>query len=275
MDWNPIEVIGGTTALIGALTWLARSTISHFFARELEHSKAEIKALHDQDLERLKHQQTKELESLRSATQQLLAEMQAESQKRLEHVKAALGRIERIEADLLKIRGEAYGEIWRLTGSLNLFGPTTTLSEQDLSAHLKNWYFERGMVLTQESKRRYFLVQEVLSFLTLRSVRATRPPEELLFGSQSRPVDVLRQLRSTSLNIEVRADEDRYTIEELEKCISEWKLGLLQSKREKQLAEEAWLLLQFAMSAFRTALVEELGSRQKANRPTNVDTVWT
>ncbi len=43
------------------------------------------------------------------------------NQRNLVHLGASLSRIERLEAS----RSAGYEDIWNLTGSLNLFGPTT------------------------------------------------------------------------------------------------------------------------------------------------------
>jgi hypothetical protein len=261
MNWNQIVgEIGGMTAAVAAIAWVARYTIGHFFSRDLAKYKSDIKAAHDSTLENFKHEHARELESLR-----------AKAEERLEDIRAALARMERREADLVKSRGEGYGKIWKLTGSLNLFGPITELDSKDLSGQLTDWYFEHGRVLTQESKRRYFLVQEVLNFGILHSISFRRPADEQLFNSQSRPVEVLRQLRSKLLNIEIRGDEGKYTVGELETCVSVWKSQVLKKEAQEELTEGAWMLLQFVLSTFRSCIVEELGSREwvgNVGRPT-------
>jgi hypothetical protein len=258
MNWSEIvEAIGGTTAVVVAIAWVAKSTIGHFFSRELAKYKIDIKAEHDRTLADLKREHANELESLR-----------AKAAEKLEHVRAALGRMERLEADLGKSRGEGYGEIWKLTGSLNLFGPVTELNSKDLSLKLKDWYFEDGRVLTQESKRRYFLVQEVLNFGMLQSISFRRPADEQLFSSQSRPVEVLRQLRLKLLKVEVRDDEGKYPVNELETYVSAWKSQVLKKKGQEELTEGAWMLLQLVLSALRSGIVEELGSRESVRKST-------
>ncbi|RSL16753.1 hypothetical protein EDE15_2276 [Edaphobacter aggregans] len=176
-------------------------------------------------------------------------------------LKAAFDRFERLEADLVKNRGKAYGDIWKLTGSLNLFGPITQLDISGLSVQLTNWYFERGWVLTPESKRRYFLLQEFLGFLRLRSISVRRPADEFLFGSPSRTVDLLRERRKELLGIESRGDESSYSVEELGNCVNRWKSESPQTAEEER-AESAWILLQLLLSAFRSGMVSELGSRK-------------
>jgi hypothetical protein len=234
MDWKGIfGELTKTTAIVLAIGWVARYAITQFFAVELEKSKSALKAVNDRDLE---------------------------------YVKAALARLERLQADLVKSRGAAYGEIWRLTGSLNLFGPATTIDGADLSAQLKNWYFERGWVLTSESKRRYFLVQELLNFLMLQSIPFRRPADRQLFGSRSRPLELLRQLRSRVLKIESRGDEGEYKVGELEEFVSAWKSQVLDTQVQGELEEQAWLLLQFVLSAFRSGVIAELGSSDRVEQ---------
>src|SRR5262249_39704248 len=154
----------------------------------------------------------------------------------------------------------------KLTGSLNLFGPITDVKTEDLSGQLKDWYFEHGWVLTEGSKRRYFLVQEVLNFAMLRSFSFRRPADELLFSSTTRPVDVLNKLRSTLLGVEGRGDEGKYEVTELEKHVSAWKSQVLTNNGQEYLAERNWVLLQFVLSQFRSGIVEELGSREIVNK---------
>ena len=231
MEWAEILKAATTTAVVvGAIAWVARTTITHLFSRELEKTKIalkanherelekekiDLKAAHDRDLQELKDQRVKELEEFRARNQTALGNFQTEAAERLQRAQAALDRAERLEADLIKSRGEGYGEIWKLTGSLNLFGPRGDVETEDLSAQLKNWYFENGWVLTDTSKRRYFLVQEILNFGMFTSISFRRPAGEELFSSPKRPVDVLRQLRSTLLNVEGRGDEGSYAVSEL------------------------------------------------------------
>jgi hypothetical protein len=218
ISFDMLKLLGGTTVVAAAIVWLAQTTVSHLFAREMA------------------------------------------------HVTAAVARVEALAADLEKSRGEAYGKIWTLTGSLNLLGPAAEIGCAKLSAELKDWYFERGWVLTDESKRRYFLVQEVLGFLMVHSIAFRRPSDEQLFGGQMRPVALLRQLRADVLEIDPRDDKDTYAIQELEACVSRWKSRCLRSTSEVPLPEQAWILLQFVLSAFRSCMVDELGSRERVHK---------
>jgi hypothetical protein len=176
-------------------------------------------------------------------------------------LKAALDRVGKVEADLVKNRGKAYGDIWKLTGSLNLFGQVTKLDITELSDQLRNWYFELGWVLTRESKRRYFLVQEFLGFLRLRSISVRRPADEFLFGGGSRTLDLLSQRRKELLHVEPKEDEGSHSIAELESCVSKWKCENPRAVEGEQ-SESAWILLQLLLSAFRSCMVNELGSRK-------------
>lgn len=218
ISFEILKLVGGTTAVAAAIVWLAQTTVSHLFAREMA------------------------------------------------HVNAAVARVEALAAELDRSRGEAYGKIWTLTGSLNLFGPVAEIDSAKLSGELKDWYFERGWVLTDESKRRYFLVQEVLSFLMLHAIAFKRPSDEKLFGGQARPVALLRQLRVEVLNVDLRDDKGTYAIEELEACVSRWKSQRLETNSKVPISEQAWILLQFVLSAFRSCMVDELGSRERANK---------
>ena len=256
MDWDQIiQAIGGTAVIVGAFAWVAKYLIEQFFTRGLERSKLELEAEHDQQLADLKHQQAVELEQLRIGQQNALAEMQAEADRRLEHVKSALGRVERLEADLARSRGEGYGEIWQLTGSLNLFGPTTKVNIKDLSNRLKDWYFEHGWVLSQAAKQRYFLVQEILSYGDLRSATFERPADETLYGDSRHPVQRLRDLRSQLLGDTAHRDD----IADMEAWVSAW-------KTKDTEPDENWVLLQLVMSRFRSRIVKELFSGQAMHK---------
>jgi hypothetical protein len=277
MDFTKMVDVITPTAVVLAIAWLARTTITQFFSRDLEKAKADLKAEHDMNfakeahalktahekyLEDIRYDRAKALDELRAAQQTALAKIQADTAERLARINAALIRTEKLEADLIKNRGEGYGEIWKLTGSLNLFGPMAEVNTEVLSARLKDWYFEHGWVLTQDSKRRYFLVQEVLSFGMLKSISFRRPADHELFGGNQRPVDVLRDCRSSLLGIESRGDQGEYKPDELERYVDSWKLAVISEGGLERLEERSWVMLQFVLSVFRSGIVEELGSRQ-------------
>ena len=70
MDWNRIlEIIGGTTVIVGAIAWLARTWMGHIFNRDIENFKQQLAAAHERDLESLKHQYVIETEHFRSQLQ--------------------------------------------------------------------------------------------------------------------------------------------------------------------------------------------------------------
>ena len=167
----------------------------------------------------------------------------------------------------MRSRGEAYGEIWSLTGALSLFGPVKSISAPDLSARLSDWYFTRGWLLTSPSKGRYFLIQEVLNFFILHSLSFRRPADEILFGSPSRAMDELRKIRNIELGIDPRGDDGRYSLKEIQVCVGAWKSRRLGATRDTTLPEQAWVLLQFVMSSFRTHLTDELKSRDAVSEP--------
>lgn len=180
--------------------------------------------------------------------------------RKLEHLKGRIARIDRLERDLLKSRGDAYGEIWALTGALNLFGPTISVNFTKLSKDLTNWYFSKGQLITKESKPRYFLVQEVLNFFRMRSMVLSRPSDELLYSGEKRTIEAVRAHRAARLAIPARGDEGNYTFAELETYVRKFK-GKCNQSPEEVSPEDAWLLLQFVMSAFRSCVTQELGSR--------------
>ena len=261
-NWtNIINFLGGSAFILAAIGWLCKSTVSHFLSRDLAQFGAEIKAANDRELTSIKGKQERELLALRDEQEEALAKLQASASERIESVKAALLRMERLESDLLKIRGYAYGEIWKLTGSINLFGPAMPASCAELSAKLRDWYFLHGWVLTQEAKKKYFLVQEVLNFLLMRSIPVTRPADEQLFGDSGRPIEILSGLRTREVQLEPRAEDADYSIAEMEACVSAWKSSQNVTDSGKKDPEQAWIVLQFVMSVFRSRLVLELGSR--------------
>ncbi|HEY3707295.1 MAG TPA: hypothetical protein VGL22_19700 [Terracidiphilus sp.] len=175
-------------------------------------------------------------------------------------LKDARDRLKKLESDLLKSRDEAYGQIWRLTGALNLFGPAHSINCSTLSGQLTDWYFSKGQMLTEDSKSRYFLVQEVLNLCSLRNIWPTRPSDKLLFSGDKRTIPILRELRTTRLRIPDRGDEGSYELTELETHFRHFKEKCNNSPEEIP-QDDAWLLLQFLMSAFRSRVTNELGSR--------------
>lgn len=175
-------------------------------------------------------------------------------------LKDARDRLAKLENDLLKSRDEAYGQIWHLTGVLNLFGPAHSVNCSTLSGQLTEWYFSKGQMLTEDSKSRYFLVQEVLSFCNLRKIWPSRPPDELLYNGKKRTIPTLRERRATKLGIPVRGNEGEYEVGELETYFHRFKERCKPSLEEGS-QEDAWLLLQLVMSALRSRVTNELGSR--------------
>ena len=262
MDWTGIiKFLGGSTLLLGAIGWVCKSAVSHFLGRDMARLQGEIRAANDRALESFKKTQQEDLLKLQGVQARALADLQAAATKDIERVKAALVKMERLENDLIKSRGEAYGDIWKLTHSVNLFGPTMPADGAKLSAQLRDWYFVQGWALTSEAKRRYFLVQEVLNYFHMRGISFRRPADEVLFGRVVRPVEVLRELRARELEVDARGDDANYPIAELEACVSAWKSRQGATGRGEANPEHAWMLLQFVMSAFRSCMVNDLGSR--------------
>lgn len=240
------------TAIITAAGALILAIVNFLFARTL----AAAKDRHEE-----------ELHDLKSAQDSALAEMKARADRQLAQLNAWLAQQERVDADRVRSRGEAYGEIWELTGALSLFGPVKSPNASDLSARLSHWYFMRGWLLTPESKGRYFVIQDVLNFFLLHSLAFRRPADEILFGSPTRAMDELRKIRNIELGLESRGDEGRYTLKEIQVCVGAWKSRRLTNARENTIPEQAWVLLQFVMSSFRTHLADELKSRDLPTEP--------
>jgi hypothetical protein len=113
-------------------------------------------------------------------------------------------------------------------------------------------------MLTRKAKPRYFLVQEVLNFFMTRSIAFSRPAGEKLFVGSDRTLKLLREVRKQELGIEPRDDEAFYPFSELEGYVNAFKARLPEASGEK-----AWLLLQFVMSAFRSQVTQDLGSREE------------
>lgn len=173
--------------------------------------------------------------------------LQTERDERLKYLESSLKKIERLEAS----RSAGYEEIWTLTGSLNLFGPTIDPDIEDLSTRLKDWYFNHGLLLKKESKRLYFLVQEVLNFAIFRSLSFKRPSPDKLFGEKKRPVQVLDKLRLQYLG----TSDHCGNVEKLESFVTRWKL--INNERKEQ-DQKNWILLQLLLSRFRSSLIKDL-----------------
>jgi len=247
-----LKSLGIAAALVASITSLILAVINFVFARRLAAGKEE----HENELQEFKGKQDA-----------AFADFRARADEHLEASKALRVRQERIESDLVRSRGEAYGEIWGLTGALSLFGPNKCPSASELSSRLSNWYFEQGWLLTAGSKGRYFLIQEVLNFFILHSLSFRRPADEILFGAPSRAMDELRKIRNIELGVDPRGDDGRYTLREIQVCVGAWKSRRLGATRDPTLPEQAWVLLQFVMSSFRTHLADELKSGEVIPEP--------
>jgi hypothetical protein len=246
MDWPAAITSLGVPAAVGGLV---SGLIGFLFNRKLQSQKAESE---------------KELQALRVESDQKLLSLKAESDQELLSLKDAHERIDRLEADLLQ------SGFLTLTGTLNVFGPTNPLDCGKLSNDLNEWYLSRGRRLTSESKALYFLVQEVLNFFGLRRILPSRPSDELLYSGGMRTIEAVRLYRAARLATPARGDEGSYAFAVLETCVREFKEKCNQSP-EKASPEDAWLLLHFVMTAFRSSVmrfIDEVNSRpeRKASR---------
>jgi len=178
----------------------------------------------------------------------LTSELQTEREERLAHLESSLKKVQRLEAS----RSVGYEKIWSLTGSLNLFGPTIDLDISEFSTGLKTWYFSHGLLLKKDSKKLYFLAQEVLNYAILRSASFKRPPPDKLYGEEERPSNILNNLRTQYF----RMSDNRASVAELESIVTEWKMNNYEHKEQD---ERNWVLLQLLLSRFRSSLIRDLG----------------
>lgn len=295
MDWvEIIKYLGGSTVVLAAVGYVIKSIASHFLNRDLESLKDQIKSESDHDLQEFKGAQDKDLqafkgsqdrvlqamreaqearmEELRQEHARILQQIQAEANVRIERVKAALQRLERLESDLVKSRDSAYGKIWELSKCVNLFGPTVPVDCSAVSRSLTDWYFTMGRLLTQDCRRIYFAIQEVLNFYTVRCIAPTRPAPEVLYCGSKRPVDVLIGLEAERLGIPPKGNVGAYSQAELLSYVDGFKAGSGSRGDEGVHAEDAWLLLHFLMSSFRSRLVDELGWRKSLQSSSSPET---
>lgn len=285
MDWLEVtKYLGASSVFLAAVGYVIKTIASHFLNRDLELLKDDIKSESDLELQQFKGAQEKDLqefkaaqdkamqgmreaqenrmEHLRQEHAKALQDFQTEANLRIERVKNALQRLEKLEGDLLKSRDSAYGKIWELSKCVNLFGPTVPVNCSAVSQSLTDWYFTEGRLLTQNCRRTYFMIQEVLNFYHVRSLAPTRPAPEMLFCGNQRPVDVLISLEAERLGIPSKERLVTYTGAELSSYVDRFKARPASRADETVNSEDAWLLLHFLMSTFRSRLVDELGWRK-------------
>jgi hypothetical protein len=274
MDWVEIaKFLGTSTVVLGAVGFVIKSIASHFLNRDLEFLKDKIKSENDHKVLELKGEQDKALQAMRETQEarmeelrqqhnRVLQEFQAEAGERIEHVKAALQRLERLEGELLKSRDSAYGEIWELSKCVNLFGPTIPVDCFAVSRTLTDWYFSKGRLLTQNCRQIYFTIQEVLNYYNVRSICPTRPSAGVLYCGSERPVDVLIRLEAERLGIPPKGNLGTYSRTELSSYVDRFKARSDSDSGKIIDAEDAWLLLHFLMSTLRNHLGHELGWRK-------------
>ena len=274
MDWVEIaKFLGTSTVVLGAVGFVMKSIASHFLNRDLEflkdkiksendHKVLELKGAQDKALQAMRETQEARMEELRQQHNRVLQEFQAEAGERIEHVKAALQRLERLEGELLKSRDSAYGEIWELSKCVNLFGPTVPVDCAAVSRILTDWYFSKGRLLTQNCRQIYFTIQEVLNYYNVRSINPTRPPAPVLYCGNERPVDVLIRLEAERLGIPPKGNLGTYSRAELSAYVDNFKARSDSAPGKIIDAEDAWLLLHFLMSTLRNRLGHELGWRK-------------
>ena len=274
MNWTEVlKFLGGSTVLLAAVGFLIKSIATHFLNRDLESLKDEIKSESDQELQEIRGSQDKALQAMREAQEarmaklrqeheSLLQDIQNQAHERIERVKAALQRLEKLEGELLKSRDSAYGEIWEISKCVNLFGPTVPVDCSAVSRTLTDWYFSKGRLLTLNCRHIYFTIQEVLNFYHVRSIAPTRPTAEAVYCSNKRPVDVLIDLEAERLGIPAKGNLGAYSKAEISSYVDGFKTRLSSPAAKASDAEDAWLLLHFLMSTLRSHLGNELGWRK-------------
>jgi hypothetical protein len=243
MDWTGVmSSLGGVA---GAVAALVSGLVSYRLNLKLQ---------------ALKEDQEKKVAQLRIDHELAMQNNQIQANERMEFIKSAQEKVKRLESERLK-RGEgAYEEIWTLTRALNLFGPANSVDCAKLSEDLTTWYFSKVQTLTNESKARYFLLQELLNFFRMRSITLSRPSDELLYSGESSTIQALRAYRAERLAIPAKGDEASYPLGDLETYVRKFKAKCNRPPEEVS-PEDAWLLLQLVMSAFRSGITQELGSR--------------
>lgn len=182
-------------------------------------------------------------------------------------------RRERALADRLAARSAAYGDIWTLTGALNLFGPEARPNLADFSRRMSDWYFARGQSLTPNARDHYFLIQEALTVCRLYRIRLARPDDETLCQDPNGrpPVKVLDSLRK-ALFERLRAarasagpapapSTDTQFVK-LRRVVDDWKAEVSREDAPRRDGTDAWIVLQYLLSTFRSRLGEEIGSRR-------------
>lgn len=182
------------------------------------------------------------------------AKSRLEGDQDLTYLSSQLKKIEQIEAS----RRSGYEDIWALTGALNLFGPPNDVEIMKFSGDLRDWYFRHGMFMGKASKKRYFLIQEVLHFTSLKEMTFQRPSNEFFYGDERRPLQVLVSLRKIYHNIQSNQGD----VELLEKYVTNWKVSSVTATKQ---AEKNWVLLQFLLSKFRFGLTEEMNLLIRVN----------
>jgi len=293
MNWTEIlKFLGGSTVLLAAVGFLIKSIATHFLNRDLESLKDEIKSESDKKLQAFKgaqdavlqglrgsqdkalqamrEAQEAKMEKLRQEHETLLQDIQNQANERIERVKSALQRLEKLEGELLRSRDSAYGEIWEISKCVNLFGPTVPVDCSAISQTLTSWYFTKGRLLTLNCRHIYFTIQEVLNFYHVRSIAPTRPTAEVVYCSNKRPVDVLIALEAERLGIPEKGNLGAYSKTEISSYVDGFKTRFSSPAARANDAEDAWLLLHFLMSTLRSHLGKELGWRkdlQSSSRP--------
>ncbi len=177
-------------------------------------------------------------------------------------LQSLLNRYEAVHLKVFETREDGFGSIWILTSGLNLYGSTCQLKAENiakLSDDLSRWYFRFGLVISNDTKDRYFLAQDVLSVLVHEKQTAERPePSVLHLSGITR--DRLRDLRTSELGLlpdrpRFRRKKTRISNRLLNAAVSIWKHRVSAGFDNPS---QNWLLLQCLFSELRSCLMRDL-----------------
>lgn len=162
-------------------------------------------------------------------------------------------------AELLQMQNRSYGEFWKLTGELNLFGPTDGADLTELSAKFAKWYYESGETLGEDFKHHFFIVQEFLGLCRLQELKTSRPSDERILGSLDlvegtaiSRLDDMRELAFGDAAKAISKDKNRIaTVDQLRALFNTWRREP-QGGKNFTAEEKAWLLLQWLLSLLRS-----------------------
>lgn len=189
--------------------------------------------------------------------------------RHLETFKSDLASQNKLAEELRHLRAEAHGEIWTLTGALNLFGPSSEIDLTGISSMMANWYFKSGEALGTDVRDHYFILQEAMGLCVSNGVAPVRPSNDRILGdmadTENSAVERLDEMRKVAFGpaarevFETRGQPDAHRLRDL---LNVWRAnpGTNDASQGGQFSaeERAWLLLQWLMSLLRSRLRAKL-----------------